>query len=263
MISYVVPIYHEGEFIGVVGVDIDYETLASQLKTMVVLQNGYAFLTDENGKIVYHPQKEIGSDSVAFHKQEVQNALSERVALVDYQYEGEEKLAAACALPNEMRLYVTAPLSEINADWIRMVKIVLISAVLILVLFVTFSFLVTNRVTIPLRKLTEAARQLDKGNYEVQLDYAGDDEVGILTGTFNQLTGHLKENFNDLSSRAYKDALTNIRNKGAYSGGNRPGGPGWNARAGVRGLRFRLQRSEADQRPLWPREGRSLSEGVV
>ena len=216
MISYVVPIYHEGEFIGVVGIDIDYETLASQLRTMVVLQNGYAFLTDENGKTVYHPQKEIGSDSVAFHKQEVQNALSERVALVDYQYEGEEKLAAACALSNEMRLYVTAPLSEINADWIRMVKIVLISAVLILLIFVTFSFLVTSRVTIPLRKLTEAARQLDKGNYEVKLDYAGDDEVGILTGTFNQLTGHLKENFNDLSSRAYKDALTNIRNKGAY-----------------------------------------------
>lgn len=216
IISYVTPVYHEGSFVGVVGVDIDYETLASQLKTMVVLQNGYAFLTDENGKIVYHPQKVIGSDSVAFHEQQMKNELSRRVTLVDYRYEGDKKLAAACILSNEMRLYVTAPLSEINADWIRMAKIVLISAVLILCIFVTFSFWVASRVTIPLRKLTEAARQLDKGNYEVRLDYAGDDEVGILTGTFNQLTGHLKENIRDLNSRAYKDALTNIRNKGAY-----------------------------------------------
>lgn len=135
---------------------------------------------------------------------------------MDYRYEGDQKLAAACILSNEMRLYVTAPLSEINADWIRMAKIVLISAVLILCIFVTFSLWIASRVTIPLRKLTEAARQLDKGNYEVRLDYTGDDEVGILTGTFNQLTGHLKESFRDLNSRAYKDALTNIRNKGAY-----------------------------------------------
>ena len=216
IISYVTPVYHEGSFVGVVGVDIDYETLASQLKTMVVLQNGYAFLTDENGKIVYHPQKVIGSDSVAFHEQQMKNELSRRVTLVDYRYEGDKKLAAACILSNEMRLYVTAPLSEINADWIRMAKIVLISAVLILCIFVTFSLWIASRVTIPLRKLTEAARQLDKGNYEVRLDYTGDDEVGILTGTFNQLTGHLKESFRDLNSRAYKDALTNIRNKGAY-----------------------------------------------
>ena len=216
MISYVVPIYHEGSFVGVVGIDIDYQTLVSQLKSLVVLQGGYAFLTDENGKFVYHPEQEIGSDSVAFQEQKMQNGLSERVALVKYRYGGEEKMAAACILSNEMRLYVTAPLSEINADWIRMTRIVLVSAALILVVFVSFSFWVTSRVTVPLRKLTEAARQLDKGNYDVRLEYTGDDEVGILTGTFNQLTGHLKENFNDLNSRAYKDALTNIRNKGAY-----------------------------------------------
>ena len=63
MISYVVPIYYEGSFVGVVGIDIDYQTLVSQLKSLVVLQGGYAFLTDENGKFVYHPEREIGSES--------------------------------------------------------------------------------------------------------------------------------------------------------------------------------------------------------
>ena len=58
---------------------------------------------------------------------------------------------------------------------------------------------------------------MDKGNYNIALDYSGNDEVGRLTSTFKRLTAHMKENITTLNRRAYIDALTSVRNKWAYA----------------------------------------------
>ena len=44
MISYVRPIYSEGKFIGVIGVDIDYATLVDRVDGTTAFRSGYAFL---------------------------------------------------------------------------------------------------------------------------------------------------------------------------------------------------------------------------
>ena len=41
--------------------------------------------------------------------------------------------------------------------------------------------------------------------------------MGRLTNTFKRLSGHMKDHINDLNKRAYVDALTSVRNKGAYA----------------------------------------------
>jgi diguanylate cyclase (GGDEF)-like protein len=75
----------------------------------------------------------------------------------------------------------------------------------------------TRRITRSLEELTEAANQVDRGNYDFTLNYDGDDEVGRLTRTFKRLAGHMKDHIFDLNKRVYVDALTSVRNKGAYN----------------------------------------------
>ena len=48
------------------------------------------------------------------------------------------------------------------------------------------------------------------------LDYDGGDEVGILTRAFRQMRDHLRAYITDLNSRAYTDAMTGVKNKGAF-----------------------------------------------
>lgn len=80
-----------------------------------------------------------------------------------------------------------------------------------------FTMYYTKHITKSLEELTEAAEQVDKGNYNIALDYSGNDEVGRLTSTFKRLTAHMKENITTLNRRAYIDALTSVRNKWAYA----------------------------------------------
>ena len=75
---------------------------------------------------------------------------------------------------------------------------------------------VTGRITKPLHELTEAAEQVNEGNYDVALNYKGDDEVGLLTRTFSRLISHLKIHIDYLNDLAYADVLTSVRNRGAY-----------------------------------------------
>ena len=41
--------------------------------------------------------------------------------------------------------------------------------------------------------------------------------MGVLTSAFQRLVEHLRIYINDLNSRAYQDALTGVKNKGAYN----------------------------------------------
>ena len=216
MISYVVPIYYQGTFVGVIGIDIEYATLSGQMENFTVYKTGYAFLTDESGRMVYHPTSPLGSDSVAFHEELQRTGQTGSTDKLRYHYNGVEKFAASRILSNGMRLYVTAPVSEINATLNRMVAFIIVIMFVFLSLFMFITAYFSARLTAPLKRLTDAALKLCEGDYSVVLDYHGKDEIGILTGVFTQMRDHLKDTIRDLSSKVYVDALTNVRNKAAF-----------------------------------------------
>ena len=56
VISYNVPIYWRGQFVGVIGIEIDHSTMAEQVESIHLYNDGYAFLTDAEGNLVYHPR---------------------------------------------------------------------------------------------------------------------------------------------------------------------------------------------------------------
>ena len=223
MISYVTPIYKAGTFIGVVGMDVDYHTLVGQLSGLRILDTGYAVLTDENGVIVYHPEIPSG-ESIANAEpaltaavQRFPNEKNSGSNPIRYSYRGVKKQMYFNTLSNNMRLVVVAPESEIRASTMKLIHRITLAGFSILILFSALMVVTTTHLTEPLRRLTSASRHLAEGDYRVKLSYHGNDEVGILTGAFEQLVEHLRIYINDLNSRAYQDALTGVKNKGAYT----------------------------------------------
>ena len=213
VISYNVPVYYKHQFIGVIGIEIDYSTMARQVDSISLYDDGYAFINDKDGNIVYHPQMDVTKMETA---PKVPDGSMSEGKYLRYTYDGVDKMAVWLPLENGMRLNVTVPVSEINEVWINWsVKIVLIFAVL-LALFAALIMTFSGHITKPLRDLTKAAEQIDAGNYDCELNYDGNDEVGLLTRTFNKLTKHLKSHITELNDLAYADSLTSVHNRGAF-----------------------------------------------
>ncbi|MBR0415281.1 MAG: GGDEF domain-containing protein [Clostridia bacterium] len=216
VISYNEPIYWKGQFVGVVGIEIDYTTMAEQVDSIRLYSNGYAFLSDADGNLFYHPRLDVTKLSED-EMPTIPKGLVSESTFIRYEFEGVEKEAAWLPLSNGMRLNVTTPVSEAEGDWQQLIWNILIVAAGVLAVSTAIALLYSRRIVRPLTQLTEAAEQADQGNYDYELSYDKDDEVGRLTKTFRRMSNNMKEHIDDLSNRVYIDALTHIKNKGAFA----------------------------------------------
>ncbi|MBQ6588190.1 MAG: diguanylate cyclase [Butyrivibrio sp.] len=216
VISYDAPIYYNGQFIGVVGIEIDYSAMAKEVNSIKFYDNGYAFLSDADGTLFYHPYIDVANMPDGMTKQMPYNNKAETTS-AQYVYDGVLKEAVWLPLSNGMYLNITVPVSETQGEWRGLILNIMILAVIVLliagILLITFLGYITR----PLEQLTEAADQIDNGNFDVNLTYNRDDEIGRLTKSFKKLSGNMKAHINALNEQVFIDSLTHVRNKGAFS----------------------------------------------
>ena len=219
-VSYLAPIYKANKLIGVLGMDILFETMREKVETVKIYDTGYACILAEDGTVLAHPYQEIGKDLGKMLPPEEQeliqrdNSGSEVFPFRDPT--GADKKFAFATLSNGMKLVIVAPDSEINASWRWLMTRIIFIALGIIAAFAVIIALIVSRLTKPLKQLSKAAEHLSAGEYDVKLDYDRNDEVGRLTRAFREMRDHMKLYISDLNSKAYSDALTGVKNKAAF-----------------------------------------------
>lgn len=172
MISFVIPIEVEGEFIGIVGMDIDFGVIEDVVEEIKVYDTGYAYL--EYGDAAEGVTMPAGNETV-----------------------WEE-------LKNGMRMAVTAPSAEIYQESTRlMLKIVVVVAAVILISLLISAIVVRNIVR-PLQELNTAAGHIAAGELDVSITSRSRDEVGTLADSFRQTVDRLR------TYMAYIDELSAV-----------------------------------------------------
>ena len=216
VISYDAPVYWKGQFIGVIGIEVDYSTMAEEINSIRLYDNGYAFLCDADGNLFYHPHIDV-ADLSSGSEFEFPYREGDENKVIRYAYRGEKKEAVWCTLSNGLRLSVTVPVSETQGEWKGLILNISLGAVVVLIAASLFLMYYTRRITKPLEQLTAAAEQIERGNYDLDLIYDEDDELGRLTRSFKDLSGTVKAHITDLHGQVFIDALTKVKNKGALS----------------------------------------------
>ena len=150
VISYNAPVYHNDLFIGVIGIEIDYGTLTREVENIRLFDNGYAFILDAKGDVIYHPFLETSSLSKLKTSDYPVELLSDSPA-IRYNFKGVERMASWLPLSNGMRLYVSVPVSEINKSWQDMVRNIVIVSLVVLLIVSFITMRCTDYFTRPLR----------------------------------------------------------------------------------------------------------------
>ena len=189
VISYNTPVYLDGKFVGVIGIEVDYSFMAGQVDNITLYENGYAFVDDGEGKLIYHPHMNV---TVMETPPDAPEGIESKDSPFRYNYKGVDKMALSLPLCNGDRLVVSVPRKEINALWQRWIILTVAAFGVLLIVFIIFITRFAGRITKPLQDLTKVAEQIDEGNYDCTLEYSGDDEIGILTRTFSRVTGNLR-----------------------------------------------------------------------
>ena len=194
MISYVVPLYYDNEFIGIVGMDFDYTVLTDKVHHIKIYENGFAHLV--------------------FEGSEIYNADHMETAKI--RENSEEYLSVYEELKNGMTLVVSASYNDIRRIRYDIALKILFVVLFLAVLFSLIAIFIVKKIVYPLKKLTDASVKLSNGDYDVEIVHSDTHEIRLLSTAFENMAMHLKEHEKLQHLLAYRDSLTGLRNTNSY-----------------------------------------------
>src|ERR671936_2535284 len=134
----------------------------------------------------------------------------------------EQKLLAA-ALPLQIGkkdfgiIVVAKPETVLNQQWLSLVERLLLAFAGGVVVAGAFAWYLSRRITSPVLKLSRAADEVARGEYDVDVPAGGAGEIGVLAGRFGEMASRLAEaeklerNFLMTVSHELRTPLTAIR----------------------------------------------------
>ena len=193
MISYVVPMYYEEKFIGIVGMDFDYTVLAERVHEINIYENGFAHLQIDETVVC------------SFDSDCEQNTK-----------DNSKYLRASKELKNGMTLVLSASYDDIRQIRYEIGFKILFVVLALSAFFTIIAIFVVRKIVAPLKKLADASVKLSNGDYNVEFVNSNVSEIELLNTAFENMATHLHEREKELRFSANRDSLTGLRNTTAY-----------------------------------------------
>jgi len=103
---------------------------------------------------------------------------------------------------------VALPLTRVEQNVNHITRIIILATVIITVLAVLAAWLITRRVTQPVRQLTKASRVISSGQLGQKITVSTKDEIGQLAQAFNEMSSSMKNTVDTMSTE--KNRLSSI-----------------------------------------------------
>lgn len=194
-------VYSDGKLRGVLCEDVFVDTLVDVISNAEVEDNSYAFLIDNKGGMVVHPNEVYKFDDEPFGVMDVANApygaLMNKIASGDMtpvelrDYDGAVRLVNYSVIPS-MNWYVgVATDKNVIRQTVRgMLPGFAIGALIAIAIGVLLAAIAGTRI---LRNIYKLASTVAEGDISRDIDVTSNDEIGKLSYDFNAMMGRLRE----------------------------------------------------------------------
>ena len=206
------------------------EQIKDSIKAIKISKSGYAFIFDENGNILYHPDKEMMNKNLKnvmnsvtqksffeFFKN-VSETKTQQASYIWNKYGDEtnsnyKKISWVNYLPNA-KIYIAITgyedeVKEISND-IESLLIQYSSIKFILILF--FSLLFLGMIIRPIISLSKLSKEVQSGNYNVRSKLQRNDEIGELSNAFNSMIDEISFQINNLEHKVEEQTSSLVEN---------------------------------------------------
>jgi len=203
--SIVNPVFINGNFVGVMGVDIDLAYLYNLNNKVRAYNTGFGALISNKGLLVSHPSKEkIGKyfarkDSV--EKKDILTKIKTGTEFESLEFSEElnsdvYKYYVPIKLGNSdtpWSFCMTVPLNEALSDAHRLMLISIILGIIGLALMAVVIYFIANNITNSVRSGVNLAKRVADGDLSLHIEVDREDEIGDLSRTLNFMSDRLKE----------------------------------------------------------------------
>lgn len=180
--------------IGYLVLDVDISRILRTLNAVDLEGNWELELMNLDGSLITSTTgKTLNSHNL------VQNSLKDEAAQSDSGYfvseepDGMEKLYCYYHLrPYDIYLVGTVHTTAINTDAQTVISLIVSIALVMLLFSLMVAFMLSRSITRPIRKIAGSMKQVGEGNYSISVKVDSNDEIGVLSRTFNNMVANIR-----------------------------------------------------------------------
>ncbi|PKM86886.1 MAG: methyl-accepting chemotaxis protein, partial [Firmicutes bacterium HGW-Firmicutes-12] len=213
VIAFAHPLIINNSVVGALVGSVPFNNITKYAADIKVGQNGYAYMINKNGVIVYHPQEEkILTENLTETDNEELRVLAKEMTAGEtgsgfYTYDGVKKFLAFQPA-GEWTLAITANCEEYLAPAKSIRNIIIITAVLALILAMMIAVFIANSIVKPIQQLQVLMSKAGDGDLTVKATLKTRDEVGALGESFNQMITNQAQVVKQVEKSAQEMAAT-------------------------------------------------------
>lgn len=210
-----VPIFQGQQIVGVLGASLKIHELIEVVNQVKVGETGYAYLIDNEGLFVAHPENELILEGNQFDMGDELAAIGQKMiageaGIAKYNYDGMEKYMAYAPVKTcGWALAITVPMKEVNQPLQAMMQKTILITLLTLALAVLVLWLISGSFTRPILAMVGITERLAQRDLSQNIKSEDSSEIGLLVnslgemnGSFNQVLGQMADSAERLAGLA-------------------------------------------------------------
>ncbi|WP_053401519.1 methyl-accepting chemotaxis protein [Priestia koreensis] len=175
----------------VIGFDIQVENIKETISSVKIGKKGYPFITDDNGKIAFHPTLKPGQSL----NNEITNQLKSSTAEgeLSYKLKGVAKHMVYATNPTTgWKVAGVMDQSESKEAASTIFNITFWITAIVFVIGSFCNYFIIRSIILPLRRMIAVTAKVSKGDLSEKIDVTVQDEIGRLAGSFNHMIDSLR-----------------------------------------------------------------------
>jgi two-component system sensor histidine kinase YesM len=177
--------------LGILLVDMNFNVLNDIFDQIDLGKRGYVFIIDNHGNIVYHPQQQLIYSNLK--EERINEVLKDRSGSFITDEGGQSRMYSIQDTGFGWKIVGVSYLNELVSNKRDMQISFLALGIISLILALGVSFFLSRKLARPINQLQEHMKEVEKGNFDIQVPVDSTREIGRLARTFNIMVLRIKE----------------------------------------------------------------------
>ena len=183
---------------GVMLVDMNFSGIEQICKGVDLGENGYIYLIDRNGEIIYHPRQQLIYSNLIYENNKQASNYSDGNHMETF--EGKGRLITVKTVGyTGWKLVAVTQMAEITANYDQIRIFALFVVCFAVFLLISVNTFLSSRIATPIKRLEKSVKEIEAGNLEtVNIAIGGSYEVQHLGKTIRKMVSQMRRLMDDI-----------------------------------------------------------------
>jgi two-component system sensor histidine kinase YesM len=179
-----------GEKLGIFLIDLNFSVMNDMLQDIRLGQRGYLFIVDAEGRIVYHPQQQLIYSNLK--SEQIDDVLAIGNGTFTSDEGGVSRMYTVQDSGFGWKIVGVSYMNELVGNQNEMRLSLIALGLVCMVLAIMLALFLSRLIGQPLKQLQDYMKEVEKGNFDIQVPVPSTLEIGRLARAFNMMVGKIK-----------------------------------------------------------------------